>query len=68
MPGERDPRYDKVALGPEMFGNYDERFEVGLRVLVAGIEAIAHPSADLVRARARRATRRSVGLRGMKAS
>jgi TetR/AcrR family tetracycline transcriptional repressor len=57
VPGERDPRYDQdlraarygeefplvVASGTDMFANYDERFETGLRILVAGIEATLAP-------------------------
>ncbi|MFF2136650.1 TetR/AcrR family transcriptional regulator C-terminal domain-containing protein [Streptomyces sp. NPDC058193] len=52
MPGERREGYDvgeraerlgryplAAAAGAEIFGNYDERFEDGLRIVVAGIEA-----------------------------
>ncbi|AYG80906.1 Tetracycline repressor protein class B from transposon Tn10 [Streptomyces hundungensis] len=51
-PGETGPGVDTAeraqrlaafplaaAAGPEMFGSYDERFEEGLDVLIAGIEA-----------------------------
>jgi TetR/AcrR family transcriptional regulator, tetracycline repressor protein len=50
--GERDPRYDLSArearvdaglyplshgIGPDLFDNYDERFDRGLRVITAGL-------------------------------
>ncbi|MER5971784.1 TetR/AcrR family transcriptional regulator C-terminal domain-containing protein [Streptomyces sp. NPDC002055] len=51
-PGERDPRYDPVeraegigadfplaaAAGTDLFSGYEERFEAGLRIVLAGIE------------------------------
>lgn len=52
MPDERREGYDvderaarlaayplAAAAGAEIFANYDERFEDGLRLIVAGVEA-----------------------------
>ncbi|MFJ3901235.1 TetR/AcrR family transcriptional regulator [Streptomyces sp. NPDC090025] len=59
MPGERREGFDiaeraerlaayplAAAAGPQLFGNYDERFEAGLRLIVAGIEATYGPAAS----------------------
>jgi TetR/AcrR family transcriptional regulator, tetracycline repressor protein len=57
MPGERDPRYDiaeraerlspefprAAEAGEEMFNDYEEGFETGLAVVIAGIEATLAP-------------------------
>lgn len=42
VPGERDPRYD-AGDRSGMFSGYEERFEVGLRVVVAGIGVTLAP-------------------------
>ncbi|MFF3563328.1 TetR/AcrR family transcriptional regulator C-terminal domain-containing protein [Streptomyces sp. NPDC002574] len=57
VPGERDERYDPDArreqlgaaypllgaVSEEMFGNYEARFETGLRIVVAGIAETLAP-------------------------
>jgi TetR/AcrR family transcriptional regulator, tetracycline repressor protein len=58
VPGQRDPRYDlaerterlapdypiAAEVGEEIFGDYDEGFEAGLAVVIAGIEARLAPT------------------------
>jgi TetR/AcrR family tetracycline transcriptional repressor len=57
VPGEKDPHYDEAerayrlegefplsaAAGQSLFADYDERFETGLRVVIAGIEQVLLP-------------------------
>ncbi|MGW4896634.1 TetR/AcrR family transcriptional regulator C-terminal domain-containing protein [Kitasatospora sp. NPDC004240] len=59
MPGERAPGYDPeeragsiapehelaAAAGADLFGDFERRFERGLTVLVAGVEAVLAPPA-----------------------
>jgi hypothetical protein len=39
---ERDPRYDEENWWGEL-GDFDERFEIGLRITVAGTEVTLAP-------------------------